>query len=761
MAGAVALVAIASYGRGSAQQEEGDRRLSLAGTITDNVTQEPLAGVTVLVQGTKQGAVSDARGAYRIYDLSPGSYQVRFSSVGYEPVVKTDVVVTTVRPATLDAELIIQPAKNDEVVVRPDYFQRTPDAVTSVQTLGSEEIRRLPGGFEDVVRAISTLPGVAQVANGRNDLLVRGGAPSENLFIIDNIESPNINHFGTQGSGGGPLSFVNLDFISTTTFSTGGFGARYGDRISSVLDIDLRDGREDRLGGKLTLSASQFGLNLEGPATDRGQFLFSARRSYLDFIFKAAGFAFVPEYWDVLGKVTYDLGPSDKLSALAIGAIDRIRQFNRDAEDRFDNSRVLDNSQDQLVAGITWKHLFDGGYLSTTLGRTLVAFRFRQTDTLLEPIFSNVSTEDEFNLRSDMVLLLGERSELSFGAGGKTIGFDAEIALRTPGMTIDASPSRRFYKGSAYAQFAQTFGWGMRAIAGVRGDYFSGIDTTFYPSLRLALTQPLDELSNISVSAGRYFQSPSYIWLAASDANRALKSIGADVMVLGIDRTLQEDLRVSVEGYYKRYSDYPASLTRQFLVLANTGAGYGGADEGFASFGLDPLVSGGRGRAYGVEFLMQKKLSQIRAYGVLSVSLNRSLFTALDGVERPSNFDQQVIFNLSGGYQFSEDWELGMKFRYASGRPYTPVAATGDPGFGYLVVSEYNTLRLPASHALDLRLDRRWPFTSWNLITYVDVQNIYNRKNPNPPRWDARLQGPGISDTQIGILPSIGVSAEF
>ncbi|MEP7217298.1 MAG: TonB-dependent receptor [Bacteroidota bacterium] len=745
----------------AAMAQDAERRLSISGSIVEAPAGAPLPGATAQIVGSRYGAVAGADGNYRIYDVPPGTYQVRFSFVGYDAVIKTDIVITTARPVMLDAELSSRPTQGAEVVVRSDYFRRNSNAATSVQTLGSEEIRRLPGGFEDIVRAISTLPGVAQASNGRNDLLVRGGAPSENLFLIDNIESPNINHFGTQGSGGGPLSFVNLDFVKSTTFSTGGFGAKYGDRISSVLNIDLRDGRDDRLGGKGTISASQFGLDLEGPFSNRGTFLFSARRSYLDFIFKAAGLSFVPEYWDFLGKASYRLGPDDQLSALAIGAIDRIRQFNRDADDRFDNSRILDNSQDQLVAGITWRHLFDGGYITSTFGRTVVDFRFRQSDTLGAPIFTNTSTEDELNFRSDAVFLTGGDGELGIGIGGKTIGFDASIFLRSPGDTLDIAPSRRFYKSSAYAQYSLTFPWGMSGTLGARADYFSGIEQKFYPSLRAALSQPVDELSSISMSAGRYFQAPSYIWLVANNANANLKDIRTDVIVLGIDRTIVEDTRLSLEGYYKRYDDYPASLARPYLVLANTGAGFGGADDGFSSFGLESLTSGGTGRSYGVEFLLQKKLSEIRCYGTASLSLNRSFFTALDGVERPSNFDQQVIFNLSGGYKLTEEWEFGMKFRFATGRPFTPVAATGDPSFGYRDVSLYNTLRLSASHALDIRIDKRWPFPSWNLITYIDIQNIYNRKNPDLPRWSAREQGPATGDNRIGILPSIGISGEF
>lgn len=733
----------------------------IEGVVLDRSTQSPLPGATVEVLGTSRGAVANLKGAFRIEGLAPGSYRIKVSSLGYEPAILSDIQVQNARPQTVRVELNEAETDGEEVTVRPDYFTTRRAEAASTRDLQAEEIRRLPGGFEDVVRAISTLPGVAQVSNGRNDLLVRGGAPSENLFLIDGVESPNINHFGTQGSGGGPLSFVNLDFVQETTFSTGGFGVKYGDKISSVLEIDLRNGRTDRNGGKATISATQFGLNLEGPVTEKGSYLFSVRRSYLDLIFRAAGFSFVPEYWDVFGKFNYTLDDNDLLSGVAIAAIDRVKFFNDDQEDIYDNARILDNTQDQLVAGLTWKHLFEQGYLSTTLGRTRIAYEFEQSDTLLNPIFSNSSLEDEFNLRLDALWRLSDGTELSFGSNAKTVDFRTDAFLSLDGPPLDVSLEERFYKGALYAQASRELIDELTLTLGGRLDYFNAIDKTLYPSARLALTTPIGSLFRLNLSGGRYYQSPSYIWLAANEMNRELNSIRTDVGVIGIERLLSDDFKVSVEGYGKIYDDYPASISRPYLVLANTGAEFGGSDEGFASFGFEPLASLGEGRAYGVEFFAQKKLSESPWYGIASLSLNKSTFTGIDGVERPGSFDQRLIFNVSGGWKITDQWEAGLKFRFATGRPYTPVDSTGDPSFGYRLVDQYNALRLPASHALDLRVDKRWPFSRWNLITYVDVQNVYNRRNPVIPRYDARLGGPDDTQSAIGILPSIGISAEW
>jgi hypothetical protein len=736
---------------------------TIRGRVVERSTEEPVVGANVSLPNTNLGASADLEGRFRISGIPVGTYQVRVSAVGKEPVLVADVVVAAGR----DVDLVIRVDESlvelEGVEVRGSYFQKTPDNPVSIHRLSYEEIRRSPGGFEDVVRAVAVLPGVAQAAPGRNDLVVRGGAPSENLFIIDNIEIPNINHFGTQGASGGPLSFINLDFVRETSFSTGGFGVRSGDRMSSVLTIDLQDGRRDAIGGKATISATQFGLDLQGPIHDGASFIASARRSYLDFIFKGAGFSFVPEYWDFIGRVAFRLDPRNNLTFLAIGAIDDVSFFNDDADARFDNSRVLGTAQRQYVSGITWQHLFGNAVSRVTLGRTFSNYNGVQRDSLLNPTFTNRSKEGETSLRADVVLKTARATEFSFGTQVKRVRVAADVALpgfrTTFGDTLDVhvrNYETTGYKASAYAQASQRFLDDVDLTAGVRLDYFSVIEAKTNLSPRVSLSYALSPTTTLSASAGIYRQYPSYIWLVANEDNRGLRAARADQYILSAEHLLDVDLRLRVEGFVKRYQDYPASLDRQYLVLANTGGGFGGGDENFASFGFDRLVSAGTGESRGVELLLQKKMSDFPLYGLVSITLMKTTFSALDGIERPGAFDQRAIINLSGGYRFDERWEASMKFRFASGQPYTPFNAQGAQD-----VSSYNSHRLKSAHSLDLRVDRRWNFTAWNLIAYVDVQNVYNNTFSGTVRWNAREQKTEFDESAIDILPSIGISAEF
>jgi hypothetical protein len=735
---------------------------TIYGRVIDAYTKEPLTGANVIVLGTNYGAAADADGNYRITGVPVNTYQVRASIIGYRSMIKTDVVVNASKPFQADFMLLEETIELEGVTVKADYFYNDPTELISTRSFSYEEIRRAPGGFEDVVRSLSVLPGVGQADPGRNDLIVRGGAPSENLYIVDGIEVPNINHFGTQGAAGGPLSYINLDYIKEASFSTGGFSSAYGDKISSVLRIDLRNGRDDRLGGKATISATQFGLNLEGPIGSDNNFLFSVRRSYLDFIFKAAGFGFVPEYYDMITKADFRIDRSNSLSFILVGAFDEVKFFNDTQDQRYNNSRILGSDQLQYTTGVKFQHILSSGFIEVIASRVFTDFDTRQNDSLLNPLFRNKSLEAENSLRADLVYKISPHLEVNAGAASKLVRFDADVIfpsfLTTFGDTLPVTSllaEEKFNKSSAYLNFNHYVFDRLRFNIGGRVDYFDPLDTKFYYSPRLSASYRITDLTYLNASGGIYYQSPSYIWLSLESNKQALKSIRADQYILGLEHLLREDLLLKTEIFRKDYSDYPVSLIRPYLILANTGAGFAGSDDNFSSIGIEPLISGGRGESIGAEFSAQKKLSDLRFYGIFSLSYSRTEFTPLDGVTRPGAYDQRWIMNLSGGYKFDKYWESSLKFRFATGKPYTPFEADGSQ-----VIAKYLSRNLRSQHSLDLRVDKRWYIGKYTLITYVDVQNVYNNKVSSFIRWDRRTRTLE-EESSIGILPSIGISLEF
>ena len=750
----------------SNSQEKTPDKLSgiISGVVVSAITNNPIRSVTVNIENTKLGAITDAEGKYIIRNIPAGVYTVRFSFLGYEVYNQSNVIVSTAMPVQLEIQLVEKVIELEGTEVRSSYFIKLSEAVTSTQTISGEEIKRTPGVSEDVIRAISLLPGVGVTQPGRNDLVVRGGAPFENLFIVDNIEVSNINHFGTQGTSGGPLSLINIDFVKNVTFSAGGFGAKYGDKTSSLTNITLRNGNEESFGAKAVLSATGFGLNFEGPISDKGSFIIGARRSYLDFIFKAAGFGFIPEYWDFIGKAKYKIDKSNSISFIAIGALDEVSLNNDSLDNRFKNSTVAVPNQKQYFSGITWQYLLGNGFINVTLGETFTKYSTFQNDSLLNTIFKNNSKESETSLKTDIDLMITPKIELMFGNQLKwatNLKYDILIPgfMRTDSIGIPRElyidTNFTNYKNATYASMTTGLG-NFKLTFGGRLDYNNLLETQWYLSPRGSVLYQLNEITAFSLSLGRYYQSPSYIWLLGGSPEK-LKPIRSDQIVLGFDHTPLEDVKVQVELFYKWYDNYPARLYRPTAVLAPSGFDDITYD---IPFGLEPLVSKGVGLARGFEIFIQKKLSEIPLSGLFCLTIGESKFKSLVGDFRPGSYDALAIINLAAAWRINNEWEISAKFRYSTGLPTTPFYTQGN-NIGKLDFSRSNEgERLPSNHSMDFRIDKIWNFSGFMMITYIDIQNIYGKKNVTAVRWDFRNNETKYQ-TSFGILPSIGIVAEI
>lgn len=748
---------------------------TISGKVIDAVSQAPIGGATISVVSTKKGAISKTDGRFVIANVPAGVVTLRVTSIGYATALVNDVVVSPGKPVTVTVEMTELAVNAKEAVVTEDAFRTDVQTITSTQALSAEEVRRAPGVQEDVVRAVALLPGVAVTQAGRNDLAVRGGAPFENLFLVDNIEVPNINHFGTQGSSGGPLSIINIDFVRNVSLSTGGFGPRYGDRLSSVTNIQLRDGNDQKLSGEVNLSATGFGIIGEGPIGQKGSWMVSARRSYLDLIFKLAGFGFIPEYYDMTAKASYNLDQQNSLSFLFIGALGSVKFNNDSADKRYSNSRVTAPSQNQYFSGITWRNLFDHGYLTVTLGRTFTQYRTTQQDSLENIIFKTYSNEGENSLRADVTLLPSPSLEITAGSltkYGSQLTYDIVVpgyarldqnGVQRP-LTVDTA--FQAFRTALYGQAAWQFAEAWKVMLGGRMDYYPYLATTTVFSPRASLSYALTQTATLSVSGGRYYQAPQYIWLVGDASNtKTLSPMHTDQVILSYQWIATPEFKVQVEGYYKSYNGYPVRTFRPQAVLAPSGF-----DDIYTDipFGLEPLTNTGTGTAYGVEFFLQKKLAPGSPYyGLMSISFNRTNFIAADGKRRLGAFDTPIIGTIAVGYRPTSLWELSSKLRLSQGLPTTPyittaadAAATNFP-IGSLDFRSYNEgPRLPFFYALDVRVDKRWYFEGWQLITYIDVQNVTGRKNVSAYKWNQQTQQVEAQQS-IGVLPSIGVNIEF
>ncbi len=742
---------------------------SITGRVTEESTGLPLRRVTIgVLQGETlvAGGKTMPDGFFTITDVPVGEYTVRFNLVGYNTLLLDNVVVVSGEPTDMRVQLSI--VSTEEISVEENRFVRPNDIANSIKSLRYEEIRRSPGGFEDIGRVLQTLPGVSFVNNGRNDLIVRGGAPTENLFVVDNTTVPNINHFGSQGSTGGPVSIIELDFVNEVDFISGAFPAKYGDKLSSVLDIRLRDGNRNTFLADINLSATGLGAVLEGPigSKKKGSWLFSANRSYLDLIFNAAGFGFVPEYTSAQLKAVYDFSDKNSLTVNLWGNLDKVRFNNDDEEDRKDNENILQNNQNGYVNSYEFKSVLSpNSVLKLNLGRTYTKFDYSGRDSLFTEVFSNNTTEGNTTMKAEYLVFPSGSTQIETGAGWTFVNSNSDI-LRVADTTyfVDDQTGSRYVlpdldintdlqpgKAFAYAQLSQVFLSNFRLNIGARYDYFSEISNKNYFSPRASVVYNASPKLNFSLGYGIFYQSPSLVWLAGYEQNKSLNEIRSDQYVAGVEYLFSADWRVTLEGYYKDYSDYPASTIRPFIVLSNTGGDF----EQTQDFGIEPLVSKGTGYSKGIELYIQKALTT-NYYGLINLSLFDAKYKALDGVERNSSFNNRFIFTILGGYKPGKEWEISGKFRYIGGRPFTPI----NPVDGTQLVSRYNSEYLPDFNSLDLRVDKRWNFSGWTLITYLDVQNVYGRKNISGYQWN-KYTNQIEANESIGVLPTIGINAIF
>ncbi|HEX2867500.1 MAG TPA: TonB-dependent receptor [Ignavibacteriales bacterium] len=731
------------------------KRGSLSGLILDSLTLKPVSGATVELNET-YSAYSGESGQYALLNIPKGKYTVTVSAAGYGTFIRENFIVTN-SDQSLDIKLTEKVNLVPGVTIRPKHFQKDMNEFVGSVKFNHEEVKRISGNFDDIVRSLAVLPGVAQIDNYRNDLIVRGGSPAENLYTVDGIVLPNINHFGNQGFSGGVMSFINMDFVSSTSFSSGGFPAQFGDKISSVTQINLRDGRNDKIGGKAVISATQFALNLEGPLSSKSTFILSARRSYLDLVFRASGFSFAPEYYDLFAKTNTKLNNFTQVSFLLFGVMDRVKFFDMGGNLRDENPRAMGSNQNNYVAAATLRSIFNKGYFNLSFSSNHFGY-----ETVPNNIFDYNSVEEENAFKGDFVLNFSPDDELDFGTTAKLVNFKANVklssfftpyeeTLTTKGFFVE----KEYFKGGIYAQYSHRFWKAVKMGLGLRGDFYDSgrEDNTISP--RFFTQVALLKSTNLNFSLGVYRQTPNDLWNSLNPANEKLRSIRSDQLTAGIDHRLSDEVRISVEGFYKVYRDYPASLQRPYLIMSNTGAGFTGVDDNFSSFGLDTLVNAGKGWVKGIEFSIQKKFSESPFWGALNLTYSKATFEGVDQVERAGSYDQNWIMHLAVGYVFDEKWEIDFKFRYASGIPYTPFDNNGKQ-----LPSLFNSARLEEQHSLDMRLDRRWNFGSWKLRTYLDVQNLYNHKVRTMIRWE-RSENRIANDPILGIVPSIGISLEI
>ena len=736
---------------------------SLKGTVIDAETQSPVAGATVMILGTDLGAASDEQGEFRIKNVPVGGYSVSVRSIGYDPTVRTDVIVRAGRITVIAAALQANVTEVEGMTVSGGYFSDSPTDPTGSIEYSSEEIRRAPGSAGDVSRIMFSLPSVAKVNDQVNNLIVRGGSPTENSFYLENIEIPNINHYPLFGTSGGPISLINTDFVQSVTFSAGGFSAAYGDRLSSIMALTFREGNRDEIDVQADLNFAGFGLIGEGPINNgRGSWLVSIRRSYLDLLTDAIGTGVVPRYSDYQGKLVYDFSNRHRLAVIGVLGADYIN-FKR--EDAIEEGNVTDGWSDgyEYAVGANWRYLWGGsGYSNTSLSylATKTKADYFETSTGKELVREN-DLDGAAQLRHASYYRASEQHQFEFGFDLKyendrydqyRSDYTNYFGDSIPPMLLDYKIQSPKY--GAFVSYIVTPFQRLQATLGARYDYFeyTGNESV---SPRLGLSYRLSPRTKLNAAFGVYYQTLPIVLLSQQESNKELRNPRAFHYVLGLEHQLREDTRLTLEGYYKAYDRFPMSPDEPQLFIID--------EMVYADFFMyHPNVrDDGKARSYGVEATLQRKLRE-GIYGLLSASWFRSQYEDLYGDWRNRAFDNRVVVSAEGGYKPNDKWEYSLRWVFAGGPPYTPLDLDASQEINRSVFdqSRVNEVRYPAYHSLNLRVDRRFNFTNSNMIVYFSVWNAYNRENVAHYYWNEHEKKQDEL-LQWSFLPIFGLEFEF
>ena len=724
---------------------------SISGNIIDKTNQLPLEGANISVVGTIKGVISDINGDFSISELKNGYYSISVSYMGYESKLIPDIWVRDNAYEFLKIELNPTIIDYEGVMVTQNYFSKTNlDQYNSI-SFNNDEIRRAPGSGQEISRILNALPSVASVGENRQDMLVRGGGPTENGFVIDNIHIPSISHFNTpDGRSNGPIGMINTEMVDDIEFFSNGFPAEFGNKLSSYGDISYRDGKKDSLAGNVSIGMGGAGSLIEGSIIDDVTFIGSYRRSYLDLISDAinAGGG-LPSYDDLQGKLKYSPSHYDAFTILLVNGnslYDRKKEESISAgEDTYGNVK---NKQNTI--GLGHRHIWNQNtYSSTSISiskqNANAIFYENQSDTVslrTNDIFRTLNARQinhiQFNKTLSSVFgfeIQNRNLEYDFFLNNVNSKNDVLVTNLSSFITIKSILVRK-----ALISIGSRINW---------NDFEKDILIAPRINIDFSLSKGW---GNIIINSGRYFQNPPEKYLSVVEKND-LRSINTIQHSLTFEKLITSSTKFSISVYEKKYDNAPMMERNQIFTDP--------------TFLLDQLrtyrniVSNGKARTTGVEVLIEKKRAT-NFYGLIGGSIYKSIYRDQLDVKRNRNNNYEYLFNIVGGYRPNSKWEISLRWSLFGGRPYTKIDLENSNlnNVEVLVYNEFNQSRTPIYHNLFLRYERRKKMKYGNIITYIELWNTYNRKNIETYFWSREKQDI-LETAYFSFIPVGGVEIEF
>ena len=772
------------------------------GVIIDKQSEIPLIGATInLIADPSLGAITDIDGNFVIENIPVGRQAFEINYLGYEPLVIPNVEISSGKEVYLNVVMEESLVELEEIVITAAANKdRTINdmATVSARQFSMEEVNRYSGGRSDVGRLAGNFAGVSTADDSRNDIVIRGNSPTGLLWRLEGIPIPSPNHFSTVGTTGGPVSALNTNLLKSSDFLTSAFPAEYGNALSGVFDLGFRSGNKDKMEYTFQLGATT-GIEamVEGPLSKKNNssFLIAYRYSFIGVaqsLGAEIGTNAVPQYDDLSFKFDFGKSKFGNFTLFGIGGRSDI-EFLSDEVDETDLFAADDEDAraESFFGVIGLKHnllLSDNTYL-----RTVVAYsgnnvifgrdRYYNLDTPAEVVRPFVIADDgQERLSISSFVNKKYNKRLTLKAGGLLERVTTQLNMQSAEFAVDDNNDGIFdlqevynfdednYTIQPYAQAQYRVTSKLTLNAGLRGLYYS-INEDFALEPRLAINYKLAEKHKLNLGYGLHNQAmPLPIQLASlitengpSNPNRTLGFIKSNQFVLGHDFKINDSWRSKVEVYYQSLSNVPVDKTSSTYSVLNEGA-----DFGF-SLNRNNLTSAGTGSNRGIELTIEKFFNQ--GYYVLATgSLFDSKYTASDGIERNTAFNNQYVGNLllgkeiSWGKQKQHRITLDTKVTSAGGRFYTPVDLEASRVNEIQVFDEANAFseqyspyfRWDIKFGIKLNNTKR----KFSQAFYLDIQNVTNNENIFRRSYN-RVTNEVNDILQLGFFPNFIYKVEF
>lgn len=763
---------------------------TIRGTVTDKETTTEMIGATVVVLTTEpvKGTATDANGNFRIEGVPVGRHTIKITFMGYKELVIPDVIVNSAKEVVLKIAMEEAVAETDEAVVtaKGDPSKTNNELVqVSGRSFTIDQTQRYAGGLGDPSRMATNFAGVAGGGNDqRNDIVIRGNSPLGLLWRLEGVDIPNPNHFGSQGANGGPVSILNNNTLANSDFITGAFPTEYGNALSGVFDLKMRDGNNEKYEytGQIGFSGVEF--MAEGPIQkSKSSFLINYRYSTLDFL-SSLGFDFggsgAPQWQDMTVKLNFGKTRIGNFSAFAIGGISgtKILDSKKEGEDftKIAYPQDIDVTSGMFATGLIHTiSLSKNSYLKTVISASGER-NSQKIDSVTPqikqfPNFATGNTNGRNVVHSFVNQKINARHSLKFGVIGTRFTATSRDSIYqadsiSGGQTFYSwrklynYENKELFLGQAYANWNWKISERATLNAGLHYNHlFLNSSSSIEP--RASFRYKLNSRHSVSAGYGLHSQMqpvPVYFELTFTDpqrtqsveTNRNLNFTKSHHFIGGYEFMINQNVRFKTESYFQYLTGVAVTQNPSYYSTINFGADYGFPN-------VDSLVNDGLGRNYGVEFTIERFFSK-GFYYLGTVSLYNSEYLASDNKWRNTAFNGNYVFNALVGREIKTKnngvLSLSLRTTYAGGRRYPEINLEESRLQGRQVLNEdlaYKN-RVKDFFRTDFRIGFK---KNGKRVTHefaLDIQNVFNIQNVLLRQYNVKT-GNIETFNQIGIFP--------